>query len=310
MKVKTILLGASLAVALAAPASASHPGWEQFDSHLVPTFVGWGGYDLFSGHGLETTGIAFSNALHEGYVALSDSRNGAWDKVDAEHFNQKARTAARRSDVLPDDPLDRHLDELDTKVFTSALHRMLMAFDKGGREEAPKDSAEAQVAYDCWIEAVEYQRDADAQECRSAFESALARVEKVADYKLTEVGFAARPMMAAVPPQPESYLVHFEFDSTTLTPIGQATLDEAIQAALDSQSLDIVLVGHADRSGAESYNQALSERRAQAVISAMSQAGIGSSRVSWSALGETSPLVPTPDGVKEQGNRVVEIDLK
>ena len=100
MKVKTILLGASLAVAFAAPASASHSGWEQFDSHLVPTIVGWGGYDLFSGHGLETTGIAFSNALHEGYVDLSSSRNAAWDKVDAEHFNQKARTAARRSDVL------------------------------------------------------------------------------------------------------------------------------------------------------------------------------------------------------------------
>ena len=62
-------------------------------------------------------------------------------------------------------------------------------------------------------------------------------------------------MMAAVPPQPEYYLVHFEFDSTTLTPIGQATLDEAIQAAEWLEHLqwadEIVVVDMGSRDGTQ-----------------------------------------------------------
>ena len=41
----------------------------------------------------------------------------------------------------------------------------------------------------------------------------------------------------------------------------------------------------------------------------MTDAGIERSRIGWSAVGETQPLVPTADGVREQGNRVVEVDL-
>ena len=124
------------------------------------------------------------------------------------------------SDVLPDDPLDRHLDELDVPVFTSALHRMLMAFDKGGREEAPKDSAEAQVAYDCWIEAAEYDREDDIQRCREAFWDAMKAVSDAADYELTEMPASMAPQVAAVAPALEGYLVYFEWDSTAVTPAG------------------------------------------------------------------------------------------
>jgi outer membrane protein OmpA-like peptidoglycan-associated protein len=113
-----------------------------------------------------------------------------------------------------------------------------------------------------------------------------------------------------MPAGPEYYQVFFEWDSTTMTPAGQAGLQEAIRIAMEEDGFDIGLIGHADRSGAEPYNQTLSEKRALVVIQAMTDAGIGRSRISWDAVGETRPLIPTADGVREQCNRVVEVDMR
>ncbi len=122
--------------------------------------------------------------------------------------------------------------------------------------------------------------------------------------------------MAAMAPQPEGYLVYFEWDSTNMTPAGQAALQEAIRSAKEMSGASIALVGHADTSHstpgsiqANDYNQTLSEKRALVVIQNMTAAGISRARISWDAFGQTRLLVPTATGVREQGNRVVEIDL-
>ena len=312
MKAKGLALGACLVFAASAAANAELR-IEALTPPLPLTIVGWGAFDTHSAEELEAAGIEFSNALHAGYMDLSDDRRLASDPdfKDAEHFNQKARTAARRSSVLPDEPTDRELSDSQRSVFADAVERLRDSFDRGGREVAPQDAATAQVSYDCWIEATEYDRDDDIKRCRSEFESALARVNQLADYALTEVEFQPRkaPMMAAMPMALEGYLVYFQWDSTEMTPAGQAALQEGIRAAQANPDTKVVLVGHADRSGASSYNQNLSEKRALVVIQGMTAAGISRSRISWNAFGESNPLVPTADGVREQGNRVVEIDL-
>src|SRR5690606_9640762 len=67
------------------------------------------------------------------------------------------------------------------------------------------------------------------------------------------------------------------------------------------------LIGHADRSGAADYNQRLSERRAQSVRDYLSRQGVPGNAISATGRGEADPRVPTPDGVREQENRRVEI---
>ena len=112
-------------------------------------------FDTSSGLGLEADGIPFQQGLYQGYSDLSASRDDAWDPVDAELFNHKARRAARRSSVLPDQVSDRELNDDDRAEIGSAYTVMHTAFTKGGREIAPLDAAQAQVSYDCWIEAAE-----------------------------------------------------------------------------------------------------------------------------------------------------------
>ena len=69
------------------------------------------------------------------------------------------------------------------------------------------------------------------------------------------------------------------------------------------------LTGHADRSGPVAYNQRLSERRADAVKARLIREGIPAGQIVTIGRGETQPMVPTADGVREPQNRRVEIVL-
>ena len=68
-----------------------------------------------------------------------------------------------------------------------------------------------------------------------------------------------------------------------------------------------MLAGHADKSGSDSYNVGLSQRRADSVRAYLAGKGIPETAMSTEAFGESRPLVETADGVREPQNRRVEI---
>lgn len=122
------------------------------------------------------------------------------------------------------------------------------------------------------------------------------------------------PQVAAAPepqmPDPESLRdkIYFEFDKATLTPQGQAKVDElaATMRTWDLQEVDVA--GFADRSGSVSYNEDLSRRRAETVATALRAHGLNPTVLDTQWYGENRPAVPTADGVREQANRRVEVD--
>jgi OmpA-OmpF porin, OOP family len=65
--------------------------------------------------------------------------------------------------------------------------------------------------------------------------------------------------------------------------------------------------GNTDTSGAPSYNQGLSERRARVVAGELVRDGVPANAISMHAYGDTHLLVPTGPGVREPQNRRVEI---
>ena len=134
-----ILLGVFILLAGVAPANAEM-------SH-----------DPSGGVALEAEPIPFLNGLHKGYLDLSRSRAGALDWIDAERFERKARHAASRVSAHPDAVMDRYLPAADAAELDAALSRLRASFDLGGRHLTPAQTAKAQVAYDCWIEAAEAQ---------------------------------------------------------------------------------------------------------------------------------------------------------
>ncbi len=306
MRAKCILFGAALVLALSAPSKAG----------II--------FDDTSGIGLETSGIAFMNGLYEGYEALSKERTGAIDWVDGEHFNHKARRAARRSSVMPDEIPERELLEEDIPDLSAALVRLRTAYDRGGRTLAPGPAADAQVSFDCWIEAAEGSnpasgwglnsagRERDVERCKKAFEAAMSDVEAAAVLRLTDfrkpAGGAPAPM-PQIAAAPESFIVYFDFDSAILDAAGNRKIDAAVASADANGIVDYSITGHADRAGGADYNLQLSLRRADAVRAALIRRGVKEGGIGVAGRGEAEPAVSTADGVREPANRRVEIIL-
>jgi OOP family OmpA-OmpF porin len=274
-------------------------------------------YDEDTSFDTKPAGMQFHQTLFTEYQKLSSDRDSAWfDGIDAELWNHKALLASTRSAVQVDSVLDRNLSSDEQVVFKDAANRLYTVFEHGGRELAPVESATAQVSYDCWIEATAEDRKDDAKSCKDKFEQNLAAADAKSPYRLGQVR-VPEPAPAPPPPPPveipphEYYDVPFVFDKAVMTPEGEQILAQAIKDVKDLTTLKIALRAHADRSGPDDFNLKLSRRRAEAILNRMSAAGISQDRLRIvEAVGESRPLIPTKDGVKEARNRIVEIDLR
>ena len=120
------------------------------------------------------------------------------------------------------------------------------------------------------------------------------------------------PPAAAVAPPPvaRTYLVFFDWDRADLTTRAKEIIAEAANASRTVQTTRIEVQGHADRSGSDAYNLRLSRRRADNVAAELVRRGVARNIITIQAFGESRPLVPTADGVREPQNRRVEIILR
>ncbi|MBL8675565.1 MAG: OmpA family protein [Rhodospirillales bacterium] len=107
----------------------------------------------------------------------------------------------------------------------------------------------------------------------------------------------------------KSYIVFFDFDRALITPTAATTIKQAAADAKAGKSTRLDVTGHADKSGGDAYNMALSLRRANAVKDQLVREGIPANQIAVVGRGESMPLVQTADGVREPQNRRVEIVL-
>ncbi len=117
----------------------------------------------------------------------------------------------------------------------------------------------------------------------------------------------APPPMA--PERPREFIVFFGFNKANLTAEAQRVVHEAAEAAREYGTATIIVVGHTDTSGSQSYNLRLSLRRAAAIKSGLAQEGVAPGMIQTSGKGETELMVQTGDGVKEPQNRRGTISL-
>ena len=99
----------------------------------------------------------------------------------------------------------------------------------------------------------------------------------------------------------------FATDSATLTGALQNDLYTVARSINAYPNTTVQVIGHTDNTGAASYNQQLSVRRAQAVTSVLINAGVSANRIQAFGRGEDAPVADnlTPTGRAQ--NRRVEI---
>jgi outer membrane protein OmpA-like peptidoglycan-associated protein len=90
----------------------------------------------------------------------------------------------------------------------------------------------------------------------------------------------------------------FDFDKSDLTPLGRQQLDILAKAMKVTGSVLVDVVGYADSKGSETYNLALSKRRANAVVNYLKGKGISAGRMQAQGKGEAGNIAinSNPDG--------------
>lgn len=101
----------------------------------------------------------------------------------------------------------------------------------------------------------------------------------------------------------------FAFDSAELQGTAQQSLNELSASLLEFPNTEVLIVGHTDSSGTDSYNQALSERRAASAVSYLVQRGVARNRMRAEGRGESEPRASNSDEVGRQQNRRVEVAI-
>jgi outer membrane protein OmpA-like peptidoglycan-associated protein len=121
---------------------------------------------------------------------------------------------------------------------------------------------------------------------------------------------AAAPVDRAPPTRSAPYSlalpVLFEFDSDKLTPTASKLLDDLADVLKKNPSDKFIIEGHTDAVGADDYNLALSQRRAQAVVDYLvTRHSIDRARLESVGLGRTKLVIPNQPA--DPRNRRVQI---
>ena len=101
--------------------------------------------------------------------------------------------------------------------------------------------------------------------------------------------------------------VLFDTAQATLKPGALPTIDRLAAFLKDAQDRTVLVEGHTDSVGEDSFNQDLSNRRANTVKEALLSRGVSSERVQAVGKGEAMPVASNDSAGGRQQNRRVEI---
>jgi outer membrane protein OmpA-like peptidoglycan-associated protein len=102
----------------------------------------------------------------------------------------------------------------------------------------------------------------------------------------------------------------FDFDSATLRGEARDNLSELAGAlASEQEDYELLVAGHTDSVGTETYNQTLSERRANTAANFLVSQGLPPVRLRRVGLGESEPVADNETEAGRQQNRRVEVAI-
>ncbi|HET9510459.1 MAG TPA: OmpA family protein [Sphingomonas sp.] len=103
--------------------------------------------------------------------------------------------------------------------------------------------------------------------------------------------------------------ITFGYDRADIQPQFRPTLDQVADVLAQYQSTYVDVYGHTDSTGADAYNQTLSERRATAVADYLAGHGVNPARLGTRGFGETQPIASNATEDGRAANRRVEIKI-
>lgn len=159
--------------------------------------------------------------------------------------------------------------------------------------------------------------NSDAQGKQALMESEMQSKQALLESeKKTSDALAELAAIAAVKEEKRGLVVTlsggvlFQSAQSTLMPSAQTKLDQVAAALMDVPARNLIVEGYTDSQGTDSYNQALSQRRADAVRDYLVHKGYPSERIQSRGMGEGSPIANNASAEGRANNRRVEIVIE
>tara|TARA_R110002126_G_scaffold63684_6_gene163211 strand:+ start:2982 stop:3845 length:864 start_codon:yes stop_codon:yes gene_type:complete len=256
----------------------------------------------------------FARALHAGYLDLARGELDESDFADTAAFAARAVASSAGTPPPPENFGARRLPAEKLPELAAARTQLMTALERGAAGSAPDQAARAQLAFDCWMQEQEENfQAADIAACRDRFAAAIRGLDTKPLASVEPAQPRATPATLKAPrgatPLKTRFVVYFDLDTAKLVPGAESEITRAAAAARRSGAAMVRVTGHADRSGPDGHNLALSRTRAREVVRALRRLGLPEIGVATQAFGEEKPAVPTGDGKPEPRNRRVEIEL-
>jgi outer membrane protein OmpA-like peptidoglycan-associated protein len=101
----------------------------------------------------------------------------------------------------------------------------------------------------------------------------------------------------------------FDFDSDRVRHEAATNLRNLANSLGEYPNTDLLIVGHTDSDGSDSYNWNLSERRATSAANYLASQGVARTRLRTAGRGETEPVTSNDTDSGRQQNRRVEVAI-
>ncbi|HKJ78279.1 MAG TPA: OmpA family protein [Prolixibacteraceae bacterium] len=99
----------------------------------------------------------------------------------------------------------------------------------------------------------------------------------------------------------------FGFDSAELSAQSKQNISELAETLKKYEDTNIIIEGHTDSKGADSYNKELSEKRADSVSDYLISLGVENARINEVGYGENQPIADNSTDIGRSKNRRVEV---
>ena len=249
------------------------------------------------------------------------------DDWDAHIFAKKALAAKKGEQVLPELTSKWRISKNYKELANNKRKEILTALKDKNSINFPHLSAKAQIGFDCWLEQLEegWQHD-HIKECYEMMNKSLLSLKKeihslASDNPKKRISSEINEKERITPAKiitdnqsnqngilVQKLKVYFDHNEYNLN--NKAIRDlEIFFSKIKNGYTRIILEGHTDRSGTEKYNLNLANKRAKAVKEYLVKRNILENAIITKVYGESQPLIHTRDGIREEKNRRVHIEI-
>jgi outer membrane protein OmpA-like peptidoglycan-associated protein len=257
--------------------------------------------------------------LHKAHEALVLAEKSFQKEPDSYKTKDLAYAAQRKSELAGAIGV-MAADKASKDKANVAFQNKQTEIVKQGKQDlsdSEKQTAEARAEIDKQAALKEAKEKSDAELQMQQAEIANQTKQDLSDSeKRTADALAALAALAAVKEEERGLVITlsggvlFRSAESTLLSSAQVKLDQVAKALLDVPARNLIVEGHTDSRGSTSYNQDLSQRRADAVRDYLVQRGYPADRIQALGKGKGSPIADNASPEGRANNRRVEIVIE